>query len=174
MNTDRLRQAECQDFGTFKSLARSFPIRFKVLIPVAEKLLRRMVVLQETQYSSMGWADHWKIVSNLGYDIIDNKKIDYGNLEYTLLYKLISAYSLNCFASVVKLTVYFSTLDPDEEVETNDSLIMKGDAIEISIAALKGHDDFTTVVDELDMVSTELLTELCKLCQTIQYLNAYI
>ena len=135
-----------------------------MVVPIVERILRRFLYMHDMYYSNLGWAAHWKIVSRFGHDMHNNVPVDYGNLEYTLLYKLLSWDSLTCFELMGYLTELYPTLDPDEEVETDHSLSMKGDMMETIMAALEGRTDFTPAIDQSNVVPAELFAEFCRLC----------
>ena len=140
------------------------------LIPTFEKVFSRLVQLQHHKYAGTAWADHWKEVSQEGFDVVDGRPVDYGNVEYNMLLGCICHSSKYCNECMLWLGLHhFPTLRPDSPW-TKHSVEMHGDVVEICMAALRGHVEFA---DDLPAVGLpELFATLCLLCRTVQMLDA--
>ena len=167
--------ADAYDFdkafhGRLRKQIGVFQQDFITLIPTFEKIFSRLVKLQHQKYSGTAWADHWKEVSHKGFDYVDGREVDYGNVEYNMLLACICQHSKFCNECMLWLGLhYFPTLRPDSPW-TKHSVEMHGDVFEICMAALRGHVEFAN--DLLAVGCPELFAKLCLLCRTVQMLDA--
>ena len=166
-------QVTRQAFGLTKVLVTEFQEKLANLLPVIERILERMCWLQYDRHFDHTWAAHWKGVSLEGYDVIRGRMIDYGNKEYCALYKMLCRMSPRCEALMAWLATYFPSLRPNHDSsETDHSLEMKADIVEIIMAALRGHDDFRDALLEFKL--PELFNDMCQIARTVQYIDAFL
>ena len=157
-----------------KTSVQSFPIIFRSLLPVIEVVFHRMCDLHYRHHRDEGWDRYWKGVSREGYDIIRGHILDYGNMEYTVLYKCICAWSPPCNELMLWLAQYFPSLHPTLCNETEHSISMKGDVVEICMAALRGHPDFEGALSSFGMQLPTLFNRMNQLSRTVQYIDAFL
>lgn len=158
--------------GELRAHLQDFQRLMNVLKPFFEQILSRLAFLQYTAYSGTAWADHWKVVSYEGRDFIRGREVDYGNSEYTVLLGCFCHWSPQCNQCMEWLgTHYFPSLHPHAEL-TDHSKEMKGDVLEICMAALRGHPEFAEVLPTEGL--PQIFNALSSVCQTIQMLDACI
>ena len=154
-----------------KSMQR-FEEDMRGLLPHFEKIFQRLVILQHTKYSERtGWSDHWKVVSYKGYDVFKGRCVDYGNMEYFVLVRVICHRSSYCYSCMEWLgTEYFGSLHPEAEVSEH-AVEMHGDIFEICMAALRGDLEFKDVLPE-GIELQAVFAKLCEMCRLIHMLDA--
>ena len=157
--------------GQLRRGLQSFSDDIDELIPYFEKVIYKFVHLQVID-SGKSWYCHWKSVSMEGYDIYQNRVVDYGNKEYYLLLGYIRRKSEYFHSCLVWLGDYhFETLHPKAELTTH-SIEMQADIIEICMAAFRGNPDFLDVLPIGRL--PELHAKLVAVCRVIQSLDAII
>ena len=158
--------------GRLNKHLQDFELDVAAVLPTLENIFARMTHLQHHEYSGRAWADHWKKVSMDGYDVVHNRPVDYGNVEYNILMGCMCRTSNYINACMCWFgSHYFPTLRPDAPW-TKHSVEMHGDVFEILLAALRGHDDFAN--DGHAVLRQKLFVKLCSLCRTVQMLDAVI
>ena len=166
-------------FRRLKKLMRTFVENFEVVRPVVREILNYVVLQQVTRYRGVKWDGHWKEVSCGGYDLdrSRNWKIDYENIEYTMLLSLFTDVDDGCRVAIEELAVHFESLHPNATLTPN-AVEKQGDVIEIVMAALRGHrffrPIFATMTDIGGRSIPELFVVFCDLCKAIQYLDAFL
>ena len=71
---------------------------------------------------------------------------------------------------------FFPPLHPNLVEETENSLSMNGDVIEIVMAALRGHGDFEDALRSFEEKTTlpTLFNDMIQLSRTVQYIGAFL
>ena len=72
------------------------------------------------------------------------------------------------------LSQYFPSLHPTLCNETEHSISMKGDVVEICMAALRGHPDFSDAVLSFSVPLPTLFDNMNQLSRTVQYIDAFL
>ena len=124
---------------------------------------------------NLSWETRWKGVSEMGYDIIRNRVIDYGNREYNAILQFLYLQDKYCREAIEFLVEYWPSLHPlQEEHYSNVGVSKKGDVIEICLAALRGHRDFdmSRALERNQCNLPTLFCKMCKLSQLVQYVDA--
>ena len=161
-----------QNYGTLRTAMTDFPKHMAIVLPHVESILGHLVFLQHTNYDGVAWGGHWKEVSREGFDMVQGRCIDYGNVEYYML--------LGCFCSISPYCCYcmeflgqhyFPSLHP-QAVVTDHSIEMQGDVVEICMAALRGHDDFAAALPATPGVLPQLFDSFCTICRCVQMYDA--
>ena len=147
------------------------------LILVIRQIFRFMVHEHLLHYRGMSWSTHWKPISKHGYDVIKNRTVDYGNIEYAMLLSLFVARDPWCNCCIRTMATDFSSLDPGAQL-TEHAIEMQGDVVEIWLAALRGHEFFSPILPELVALSgrqiPDLFNRCCELCRTIHLLDGFL
>ena len=89
------------------------------------------------------WSGRWKPISEKGHDLCKNIVIDYGNEEYTTILQFLWFHSPKCNLAISNLCTepdsFWPSLHPEDITHFGPhGVIMKGDLIEICLAALRG------------------------------------
>ena len=156
-------------YGQLRVHLKDFTVHMNELIPHIEQILGRVVQLQYTQYAGVAWTNHWKEVSHEGYDICGGRLTDYGNVEYDVLIGCFCRLSPHCRQCMVWLARYFPSLHPEAAL-TDHACEMQGDVLEICMAAMRGHHDFSDVLPANGL--PVLFNKLCSVCRAIHHLDA--
>jgi hypothetical protein len=154
----------------------------KKLLPYLQIILCVMCEVTRDDYANHGvsaWTTRWKEISHRGGKVRKNKFIDYGNYEYSALVWLLCKYDNYCAECIRFLAFYWPSLDPFNKTHVSDhGFSMKGDVIEIFLAALEGEELFKarlleqfTRTNETWIPTSELLNALCRLVHEI---DAYL
>ena len=158
-----------QVYGELRACLKDFTMQMNDLRPHIEKILGRVAQLQDTTYSGVAWKEHWKRVSHQGFDICSGRLTDYGNVEYYVLIGCFCRWSPHCFQCMERLADYFPSLHPDAAL-TDRACEMQGDVLEICMAAMRGHREFSDVLPASGL--PVLFNKLCSVCRAIHYLDA--
>ena len=89
------------------------------------------------------WSGRWKPISEKGHDLFKNIEIDYGNEEYTTILQFLWFHSPKCNLAISNLCTepdsFWPSLHPEDITHFGPhGVTMKGDLIEICLAALRG------------------------------------
>ena len=156
-------------YGQLRMHLKDFTMQMHELSPHIEQILGRVAQLQGTNNSGVAWTDHWKGVSHEGFDICSGRLTDYGNVEYYVLIGCFCHWSPHCYQCMVWLAGYFPSLHPDAAL-TDHACEMQGDVLEICMAAMRGHHEFSDVLPANGL--PVLFNKLCSVCRTIHHLDA--
>ena len=123
---------------------------FGAVLESAERVFSNILVETETAMAESGqnisWQSMWKPHTRLGFDVIGNRVIDYGNVEYaTLLGSITIMGRHTTFETIGRLSRIWPTLCRwrlPVGHQTENATEMQGDAIELLFAALRGHEKF--------------------------------
>ena len=91
-------------------------------------------------------GDDWvsggfKAHSLLGYDIVQNRVVDYGNFQYTSGLAVLARHNPMIATALEEASQWLPTLQLDC-TDTDASLERKGDVVEIMFALARGHDEW--------------------------------
>ena len=126
------------------------------------------------------WQSRWKAVSHEGADVYKGRVIDYGNREYTVLVGFLHKHDKFLARCLEWLISWWPSLDPFEPSHacSKKGLSMKGDIIEICLAALRAHEMFkaplATRLQADGLTFPNVLQYMCDLCGLVQYMDACI
>ncbi len=151
-----------------------------VLLPYLQIMTCRLCWITYHDYSrgESSWNFRWKSVSRDGYHVRRNRHIDYGNLEYVAMLRFLCLIDEEIAKFVDYLTEYWPSLSVYEgpHLCSMHGVSMKGDVIEIYLAALRGDTHFAQVLrEQLDADGLELPTiynYFNELCRLVQFLDA--
>ena len=119
------------------------------IVKVFRCVLHRMCVLTHADYMNDrdAWVHRWKAVSEAGFDVRNERIVDYGNWEYTAIVQFLYLQDPKCKELIDYLATYWPSLHPLDHLHSSPhGVIMKGDIVEICLAALRGHRDFDLIV----------------------------
>ena len=134
-----------------------------VLLPYLQIITCRLCWITYHDYSrgESSWNVRWKSVSRDGYHVRRNRHIDYGNLEYVAMLRFLCLIDEEIAKFVDYLTEYWPSFRVYEgpHLCSMHGVSMKGDIIEIYLAALRGDTHFAQVLrEQLDADGLELPT----------------
>ncbi len=168
-----------QGFGNLRCMLKKLPMLREMVLEHVATVLKKMVrhTIDENRregcYTS--WDKLWKPKTQKGYDVINNKVIDYGNVEYSALLAAFCAMHDDIAHSMAELAEFWPTLVFPPMNDRGAS--MQGDVIEIVLAAFRADELFINEIrahagaDVVDFPS--LLQALCDVCRTVHWLHAY-
>ena len=144
-------------------------------------VLHQMCIITFTDHASSettpGWDYRWKPTSEHGYDVgYGNRCVDYGNMEYATILQFLYLQDQYCQEYIDYLVSYWPSIHPASWPLSNHAVEMQGDVIEIFLAALRGHDNFT-MTNELTKQNTtlpKLFQQVVQLCQLVQCIDASV
>ena len=145
----------------------------EMLLPFFRHVLLAMVHVTVVD-GHTAWKSYWKAPSSLGYDVVRNRCIDYGNKEYnTLLYAFLML-DETMWAQYYQLGRFWPSLLVIPS-QTEHQMNMQGDVVEILLAATRAHMPFGTIPEEYLRPGClpRLTASLCSMCRTVQLINAY-
>ena len=92
----------------------------------------------ELIHGRRSWADlGWKAMSMKGFDVRQDKTLDYGNYEYRCLSRVLCLAYPSLLGQLARLSRFWPTLHPDQ-LDCDNVVEMQGDLVEILFAALRG------------------------------------
>ena len=127
------------------------------------------------------WKHRWKRLSHLGYDVIKNRLVDYGNKEYGAVVQALALLDDDFKVLLEYLVKYYwpslDAFDP-EHLTSENGIEKKGDLIEIFLAVLRGDRQYLFGAKLQRQLISDGLTlpvvfqHLCDLCRLTQYLDS--
>ena len=117
-------------------------------------------------------------MSHEGADVYKGRVIDYGNREYTVLVGFLHKHDKFLAQCLEWLISWWPSLDPFEPSHacSKKGLSMKGDIIEICLAALRAHEMFkaplATRLQADGLTFPIVFRYMCDLCGLVQYMDA--
>ena len=151
-----------------------------VLIPYLQIMTCRMCWITYHDYlrGESSWAFRWKGISTKGYHVKRNRHIDYGNLEYVAMLRFLCLIDEDVAKFLDYLIEYWPSLSVCEgpHFSSKHGVSMKGDIIEIYLAALRGDTLFHHVLQErLDadgLVLPIIYQYFNEFCRLVHFLDA--
>ena len=180
-------QSKIQTSSTRGELRQKISLAHRQLngvVDVFRCVLHQMCTVTHSDYQVLqdwpAWHYRWKRISNQGYNTRCGGlcKVDYGNMEYKIVLQFLYLQDAQCKHSINYLAHYYwPAIHPnDHSHDTNHGVSMQGDVIEICLAALSGHPDFdmTAELARQKCLLPTLLSQVCQLCQLVQYVDAAV
>ena len=151
-----------------------------VLIPYLQLVTCRMCWLSydDNLRGESAWTYRWKPISCDGYHVKKNHIIDYGNMEYVTILRFLYLYDEYIAQCLDYLISRWPSLNVCQEPHLSSwhGVSMKGDVIEIYLAALRGELIFRDALQErlhLDDLALPIVYQhFNDLCRLVHFLNA--
>ena len=118
-----------------------------------------------------GWAQLWKGLPMQGFDVIRDRCVDHGNVEYSTILGAFEVSFVDVKNQMDWLGTWYSSLAADA-VLSEKALGRRGDIVEIYLAALRGAPQFSEALAGVDLPKT--FASFCDLCRAVQYLDGHI
>ena len=77
---------DASNFAYVMQFLRRLPDNFRIISAACKPILRHITHQHLTVYRNTDWDSHWKPISELGYDIVDNCIMELGNREMEILF----------------------------------------------------------------------------------------
>jgi hypothetical protein len=122
------------------------------------------------------WHDSWKPLSHQGSVSFNKgtKEHDMGNYPYTTAMTLCAMMDSRAREQLDWLALWYPSLNIEAHELTDHAISMRGDLVEICLAAFHAHDFFKAELQTHQLVSLiDLSTMLKNLCKLVHDLNAY-
>ena len=117
------------------------------------------------------WKDAMKPLSMQGYDVVNNRKVDYGNFQYRVVTHMWGLRSRSIYDSLVRAAGAFAALHPHRP-DTPRVLDRQGDVVEILMAACRGDESYGLRAGYSAVQWTIAYNELIMLCRAVDFLYA--
>ena len=146
------------------------------LLPYLKIILERVCAITYDDYRQghAGWIYRWKVLSQNGYDVHKNRWVDYGNAEYASLFGFLYLHDDSLKKYLDFLITYWPSLGPS--CNSEHAYSMKGDVLEICLAALRGDqlfvDHFKSTLVRDGLTLPEVSDYLVQLCRFLHLMNA--
>ena len=151
------------------------------LLPYIRIIVHQLASLSYEHYLHNGmiqepWSLRWKAISEQGGDMIGTQFVDYGNREYTDVFAFFYAYDDQMAALIDWLVAWWPSLSPFDRLHRGEhGISMKGDVVEICLAALRGHQFMGDLLHEQlkddGLTMPIVFNWLCNLCRLIHMLR---
>ena len=116
------------------------------LLPYLQIILQPVCAITYDDFfqGHTAWKYRWKVLSQKGYDVHKNRWVDYGNAEYASLFGFLYLHDDFLKQYLDSIIEHWPSLCPN--CDSEHAYRMKGDVLEICLAALRGDQLF---VDQL-------------------------
>jgi hypothetical protein len=150
-----------QHFALLRNRLETLRTDILLTMPTVELIIRGWAARQMRYYREVAWHDHWKNISHEGYDTRSGKCLDYGNFCYSQVLNALCELSPTLSGVLRWMALnHFGSLQPTlTRGETRHAINMKGDVIEIMMAALRGHDEFTSIQESIFRVTGQTVPQ---------------
>ena len=131
---------------------------------------------QAMQIPGAGFSSIFKAKSMEGYDVISNRVIDYGNVEYKVFALTACLEDVRARTSLEQMCWHFPTVHPDYK-DTFDSCENIGDLVETHLACLRGCWRDWYVIPEWPLAGAEHQRAakcFCDIMRLVQVLDAVL
>jgi hypothetical protein len=141
-----------------------------------EAPLATMVDVMLVQGGRLGFEGIFKDLSHEGYDVVSNRKIDYGNFQYKSALICMAMENAEVHSLMCRFSTVVPTLHPDYS-DTEDSLSKQGDVIEVLMAFCRGAEFVHCPSIRRFHTNAEwswAYVKLCALCNSIDLLYCHL
>ena len=162
--------------GMLRSSLRQLRLNLPRLLPYLQIILQRVCAITRDDFfqGHTAWKYRWKELSQNGYDVHKNCWVDYGNAEYASLFGFLYLHDDFLKKCLDFIITYWPSLGPD--CDSEHAYSMKGDVLEICLAALRGDqlfvDHFTPRLHRDGLTLPQVSDYFIQLCRFLHLMNA--
>ena len=159
-----------------RSMLRHLRVNLTRLLPYLQIILQRVCAITYDDYlkGHTAWTYRRKELSHKGYDVHKNRWVDYGNAEYASLFGFLYLHDDLLKEYLDFIIEYWPSLGPN--CDSEHAYSMKGDVLEICLAALRGDqlfvDHFKSKLDRDGLTLPEVSDYFIQLCRFLHLMNA--
>lgn len=161
--------------GSIRNLIREVEDSMTPLCQAIEIVLAKMNRTNEQSAENMSWEMIWKPLSMKGYCTFQggSRCKDMGNLEYTIVLTICANSHMGVGRELQRLANTYESLSLSHPL-TDHAISMKGDVVEICLAAFMADDFFREELLTQTTSFPKLLTYLKSFCRLVHLLDAHL
>ena len=148
--------------------------KIQELFDIVRKIVEEMERVSALNPNA-SFHDLWKPVSQMGFDVIRGRNVDYGNREYAAIYVMFCN-DPDIADSMEKLQKRWPTLRLDG-LQSETALVRKADVVEVILAALRGNNIFHSItkawIDEHKTTLPTVYLWMLSLCRLVHLFDAF-